>query len=70
MNTIYLLDALFILVLGMTALFGFGMVASRHSKSFKIIFFVSFALFLLTLWMGHWPMAGGVPMPPASGVKE
>ena len=54
MSTIYLLDALCILLLGMTALFAFGLSGSRRKPLFKAIFFVSLALALFTLWFGHW----------------
>lgn len=54
MSTIYLLDALCILVLGMTALLAFGLSGSRRKPVFKAIFFVSLALALFTLWFGHW----------------
>ena len=54
MSTIYLLDALCILVLGMTALFAFGLSGSQRKPVFKAIFFVSLALVLFTLWFGHW----------------
>ena len=54
MSTIYLLDVLCILLLGMTVLFAFGLSGSRRKPVFKAIFFVSLALVLLTLWLGHW----------------
>jgi hypothetical protein len=54
MSTIYLLDALCILVLGMTALFAFGLSRFRQRTAFKAIFFLSLALLVFTLWFGHW----------------
>ena len=54
MSTIYLLDALCILLLGMPALFAFGLSGWRRKPVFKAIFFVSLALVLFTLWLGHW----------------
>jgi hypothetical protein len=54
MSTIYLLDALFILILGMTALFAFSMSACRTRTALQAIFFISLALFLFTLYLGHW----------------
>ena len=54
MSTIYLLDALCILLLGMTALFAFGLSGYRRKPVSKAIFFISLALALFTLWFGHW----------------
>ena len=54
MTTIYLLDALCILLVGMTALFAFGLSRYRQRTAFKAIFFLSLALMLFTLWFGHW----------------
>jgi hypothetical protein len=54
MSTVYLLDALCILVVGMTALFAFGLSGFRQRTAFKVIFFLSLALLLFTLWFGHW----------------
>lgn len=64
MTTIYLLDALFILVMGMTALFAFGLTTSRHTHMFKIIFLVSLLSFLFTLLIGYLQAPDEVAMPP------
>lgn len=52
MSTIYLLDALFLLVAGMAALFAFGVVTSRFTGTFKLIFFLFLGLFVFTLLLG------------------
>jgi uncharacterized membrane protein YtjA (UPF0391 family) len=53
MNTIYLLDALFLLLAGMAALFAFGVATSRFTGAYKAIFFLFMALFLFTLLLGY-----------------
>lgn len=53
MSTIYLLDALFLLVAGMAALFAFGVAASRFTAAFKVIFLLFVGLFLFTLFVGY-----------------
>ena len=55
MNTIYLLDALFLLIAGVAAIFAFGVTTSRFTGTFKIIFFLFFALFVFTLLLGYLP---------------
>jgi uncharacterized membrane protein YtjA (UPF0391 family) len=55
MSTIYLLDALFLLVAGMAALFAFGVITSRFTGTFKLIFFLFFGLFVFTLVLGYLP---------------
>lgn len=56
-NTIYLLDALFLLVAGMAAIFAFGLSTSRFAGTFKLIFFLFLGLFLFTLVLGYLPQA-------------
>jgi uncharacterized membrane protein YtjA (UPF0391 family) len=55
MNTIYLLDALFLLIAGVAAIFAFGVTTSRFTGTFKIIFVLFFALFVFTLLLGYLP---------------
>lgn len=55
MNTIYLLDALFLLTAGAAALFAFGVTTSRFTGIFKLIFFLFLALFVFTLILGYLP---------------
>lgn len=54
-NTVYLLDALFLLIAGMAAIFAFTLTTSRLRGTFKLVFFVFIALFLFTLLFGFWP---------------
>ncbi len=55
MATIYLLDAVFLLIAGMAAIFAFGVSTSRFTGTFKVIFFVFVALLLFTLAVGYLP---------------
>ncbi|ALA59131.1 hypothetical protein [Nitrospira moscoviensis] len=55
MNKIYLLDALFLLIAGVAAIFAFGVTTSRFTGTFKIIFVLFFALFVFTLLLGYLP---------------
>jgi hypothetical protein len=65
MSTIYLFDALCILVVGMTALFAFGLFGFQQRSAFKAIFFLSLALLVFTLWFGHWLAPQGQSAAPA-----
>lgn len=53
MTTIYLLDALFVLLGGMAALFAFGVLTSRYAHTFKMMFYLFMALFLVALFVGY-----------------
>jgi len=55
LNTIYLLDALFLMVAGTAAIFAFGVTTSRFTGASKMIFFLFFTLFLFTLVLGYLP---------------
>jgi uncharacterized membrane protein YtjA (UPF0391 family) len=60
MNTIYLLDALFLLIAGVAAVFAFGVTTSRATGTFKLIFFLFVALFVFTLLLGYLPQVGEI----------
>lgn len=59
MSTIYLLDALFLLLAGAAAVFAFGVTTSRFSGVLKTIFFLCLALLLFTLVLGYLPQTAG-----------
>jgi uncharacterized membrane protein YtjA (UPF0391 family) len=70
MSTIYLLDALFLLIAGMAALFAFGVVTSRFTGTFKVIFFIFFGLFVFTLLIGYLPQTKEVYDPEQARMEE
>jgi uncharacterized membrane protein YtjA (UPF0391 family) len=70
MSTIYLLDALFLLIAGMAALFAFGVTTSRFTGTFKVIFVLFFALFLFTLLLGYLPQTKEFYDPEQARLEE
>ncbi len=61
MNTIYLLDALFLLLAGVAAIFAFGTAGWRGSKTWPLLMALFCFLFLMTLLIGF---LTPVPTPP------
>lgn len=52
MNTIYLLDALFLLLAGVAALFAFGTSGARGTRTWVLLVALFCFLFLVTLLIG------------------
>lgn len=62
MNAIYLLDALFLLLAGVAAIFAFGTGTVRATRTWALLVALFCLLFLVTLLVGFLTQPG--PTPP------
>ncbi len=66
MDSIFLLDFLFLLIAAVAGVLAFGVATSRFTEAFKMIFFLFIGLFLLTLLAGYLPQVRQLHEPTAA----